>query len=418
MSIVVVGLDHQHAPLDLLEAASLTADGLPKALAAISRRDNLSEVVLLSTCNRTEVYAVAERFHPGYEELWHFFTDFAAVEPARLGQHLRVANDDEAVAHLFRVAAGLESAVLGEVEILGQVRSAWDLARHEGAAGPVLNLAFRQAVEVGKRCRTQTSISRHITSVSQAAVVMAAERLDGLAGKRVLVLGAGTMAEGMVRNLASADAAEILIANRTAARARTVAEAVGGRAIELAEVLPTLPDVDLLLTSTGATSIILDHGDISSAIGDRSRPLVIVDVAVPRDIDPAVRDLPHVVLLDMDDLRRFADSGRERRAAEVSAVEQLLEEQMRRWVETRSAHQVAPLVGALHQEAERIRAAELERFRTTLDELTPEQRASVEHLTSAIVQKLLHPPSVALKRSAGTPKGDRLTTSVRDLFDL
>jgi glutamyl-tRNA reductase len=247
---------------------------------------------------------------------------------------------------------------------------------------------------------------------------MASERLDGLAGRRVLVLGAGAMAEGMVRNLAAADAAEILIANRTAARAHEVAAAVGGRAIELGDVLPALPDVDLLLTSTGATSIILDHGDIASAIGERTRPLVIVDVAVPRDIDPAVRDLPHVVLLDMDDLRQFADTGRERRVAEVAAVEQLIDDQLQRWVQSRSAHQAAPLIGALHQEAERVRRAELERFRTTLDDLTPEQRATVEHLTSAIVQKLLHPPSVALKRSAGTPKGERLTTTLRDLFDL
>ncbi|MCB1014134.1 MAG: glutamyl-tRNA reductase, partial [Acidimicrobiales bacterium] len=292
MSVVVVGLNHRTVPLDLLERMTVNEARLPKALHDLCSRDEIGEAVLLSTCNRTEVYAVVERFHPAYQDIRNFLSDLAYLPPDAFSDHLYTHYDDEAVEHLFGVAAGLDSAVLGESEILGQVKGAWELAQSEQAAGPSLNMLFRHALEVGKRARTETGIARHITSVAQAAVAMATERLGTLAGTRILVLGAGDMGRGMVAALAEADAAdppELLVANRTWAKAEELAARVGGRAVHVDDVPSVLADVDVLLTSTGASSIMFEQADLAPGLERRSgRPLLIVDIAVPRDIDPSV----------------------------------------------------------------------------------------------------------------------------------
>ena len=304
MSVVVIGLNHRSVPLDLLERMTIDDSRLPKALHDVASREHVSEAVVLSTCNRTEIYVVAEKFHGAYADLRNFLSEMAYLPPEDFSDHLYVQYDDDAVGHLFAVTSGLDSAVVGEAEILGQVRRAWERAQEEGTAGSSLNLLFRHALEVGKRARTETGISRNIASVSTAAVAMAAERLGTLAGKRILVLGAGEMGEGMVRALASAGVDDVRIANRTWDRAVELAEHLGGRAVRLAELNDSLAEVDLLLTSTGASSIMLEHGDLARVMEARhGRPVLIVDVAVPRDVDPQAADLPGVTLLDMDDLR-------------------------------------------------------------------------------------------------------------------
>ncbi len=419
MSVVVIGLNHRTAPLDLLERLTVDDARLVKALGDVSGREHVSEAVILSTCNRTEIYAVAEKFHGAYRDIRDFLADWSFLPPEAFTDHLYVHYDDLAVDHLFAVAAGLDSAVLGEHEILGQVRTAWELALDEGTSGGQLNMLFRHALEVGKRARTETGIARNIASVSTAAVAMAAERLDGLAGRRILVLGAGEMAEGMVRSLAGADVAEVLVANRTWERAFDLAQRVGGRALHLAELDQGLRQVDLLLTSTGASSLIVEHGDLEAAVAARAgRPLLIVDVAVPRDVDPAAGDLDGVTLLDMDDLRAFAESGVAERRREVAAVRTIIDDEVQRFVAVASAREVAPLVASLHTLGEQVRAGELERFAGRLGELDERQRELLDALTKGIVAKLLHEPTVGLKDAAGTPKGERLAEALRDLFDL
>ncbi|MEO7427876.1 MAG: glutamyl-tRNA reductase, partial [Acidimicrobiales bacterium] len=222
MSVVVIGLNHRSTPLDLLERMTIADVALPKALHDLISRGDVSEAVVLSTCNRTEVYAVAERFHGAYQDIRDFLAEIAFLAPEDFSDHLYTHYDAPAVAHLFAVAAGLDSAVLGESEILGQVKVAWDRAREEGAAGPGLNLLFRHALEAGKRARSETSIGRNVTSVSQAAVALAADRVGGLAGRRVLVLGAGEMGEAMTFGLAKAGVAGIAVANRTWDRAEAL----------------------------------------------------------------------------------------------------------------------------------------------------------------------------------------------------
>ena len=418
MSLVVIGLNHHTVPLDLLERMTVSDATLPKALHDLVSREHVSEAVVLSTCNRTEVYAAVEKFHGAYHDIREWFSELAFLPPEEFTDHLYVHYDADAVAHLFQVGAGLDSAVLGEVEILGQVKRAWERAQTEASAGAALNLLFRHAVEVGKRVRTETGISRSITSVSQAAVAMASERLDGLDGQRVLVLGAGEMGQGMVAVLASLDLADLAVANRTWDRSVELAAECGGRAVRLADLGEALRDCDVLLTSTGAQTLMLEHADLEPVVAARTSPLLVVDVAVPRDVDPSVADFPEVTLLDMDDLRAFAEAGIDERRGEVASVQQLLDDELERFVGVASAREVAPLIAALRGRADDVRQAELDRFSSRLAGLDPHEREAVEALTAGIVAKLLHDPTVELKDAAGSPRGERLAEALRDLFAL
>jgi glutamyl-tRNA reductase len=416
VSVVVIGLNHRTVPLDLLERMTVADADLPKALADLAGRDHVSEAVVLSTCNRTEVYAAVERFHPAYADIREFLSRLAFLPPEAFGDHLYAHYDEAAAGHLFAVAAGLDSAVLGESEILGQVRTAWERSLEEGTSGPALNMLFRHAVEVGKRARTETAIGQNVASVSQAAVAMAAERLEGLAGRSVLVLGAGEMGEGMVRSLVQAGADPVRVANRTWERSVDLAHRSGATAIHLDDLPSALVDIDLLLTSTGATSIIVEHGDVEPVIASRAgRPLLIVDIAVPRDVDSAAGDLPGVTLLDMDDLRSYAETGLAERRREVAAVRAIVEEEVERFLEHSTAREVAPLITALREKVEDLRQAELARMAGPLDD---QQRQALDAATRAALAKLLHEPTVALKDAAGTPRGERLAEALRELFDL
>jgi glutamyl-tRNA reductase len=420
VSVIVVGLNHRTVPLEMLERTTVSASRLPKALADLRSRDHLDEAVVLSTCMRTEIYAVADKYHGGVQDVRNFLGEIGFLAPEEFTDHLYSFHDETAVAHLFKVAAGLDSAVVGESEILGQVRDAWQRAREEDAAGAQLASLFRHAVEVGKRARSETGIARGTTSVSQAAVEMAAGRLGSLAGKRILVVGAGDMGEGVALALAgSRGIGEVLVANRTWATAVKLARRVGGRAVELGALPAALEQADVLLTVTGAPAVIVEAADLTPVMANRpDRPLLVVDVAVPRDVDPAVGRLPGVTLLDMDDLKAFAAAGVAARRKEIARVEAILAEEVERYSASSAAREVAPVVAALRARADELRTAELDRFRSRLAGLDPKQRAAVESLTRGLVNKLLHEPTVRLKQEGGTPRGERLAEALRTLFGL
>jgi len=419
VSVIVVGLNHRTVPLDLFEKMTVPEAKLPKALADLSSRENISESVILSTCNRIEIYAYAEKFHGAYQDIRNFLSEISHVAPEDFSDHLIGLFGSDAVEHLFKVSSGIDSAVIGEHEILGQVRSAWELAIEEQAVGTVLNSLFRHSLEVGKRARSETSISRNITSVSQAAVAMADKQLNGLIGKRVLVVGAGEMGEGMAKSLHAGGITELRVANRTWDRAVETAERLNGKPVRLDELPQNLTEVDLLLTSTGATAAILEYGDLDEAARQREgRELLIVDIAVPRDVDPASAELDGVTLLDMDDLREFAEKGIRAREKEVSSVIEIINEELERFSNLFSARSVAPIVTQLHSRAEEIRNAELQKLFRKFPELTSEQLKGIETLTSVIANTLIHEPTVRLKDAAGTPKGERLSEALQDLFDL
>jgi len=419
LSVVVVGLNHRTVPLDLLERMTVPESRLPKALADLTSREHINEAVVLSTCNRIEVYVFAEKFHGAYQDIRNFFAEVSHVAPEEFSDHLTSLYDGDAARHLFSVASGLDSAVLGEHEILGQVRKSWETASTEGAVGPVLNTLFRHSLEVGKRVRTETAISRNITSVSQAAVAMATERLGGLEGRQVLIVGAGEMGEGLARALHGGGVAGIRVANRTWDRAVEVAGRLGGEPVRLDDLPHHLAEVDVLLTSTGASAAILEHGDLASVVGERhGRELLVVDIAVPRDVDPTAGEIEGVTLLDMDDLREFADVGVRERQREVTAVHAILDVELDRYVDESTARSVAPLVASLRARGDLVRSGELQRLAARLGDLDDRQSDAVEALAAGIVGKLLHEPTVRLKDAAGTARGERLAEALRDLFDL
>jgi len=419
MPVVVIGVNHRTAPLEVLEAMTVGDAALGKTLHALLSTEHVSEAVVLSTCNRTEVYAVAEKFHGGYADVRTVLAELTFLDPEDFADHLYVHHDSAAVAHLFDVVCGLDSAVLGEHEIQGQVKVAWERAAAEDAVGTTLNLLFRHALEAGKRARSETGIGQGTASVSYAAVALAAQTLGSLEGRRALVLGAGDMGSSMAESLAAAGVADLVLANRTHAKAQELAKAVGGRAIRFADLPAELVHADVVLTSTGATSVLLSRADVEAAMARRDgRPLVLVDIAVPRDIDPSVAEVPGVTVLDMDDLGAFADRGLAERRREIDAVRTILDDELDRYRAATSAREIAPVIVALREAAEATRVAELERVRARLGDLDEGQIAAVEQLTQGLVAKLLHQPTVALREAAGTAKGERLVQALRDLHGL
>jgi len=440
-------LSHRSVPLDLLERMAIGEPRIPKALGDLLGREFVSEAVLLSTCHRVEAYVVAERYHGAAQDVRNFLSELAFVAPEEFSDHLYTYTDETAAAHLFSVASGLDSLVLGESQILGQVRDAWDRARMEGAAGPRLSALFRHALEVGKRARTETAIGHGITSLAHAAVAMAGERLGpsgplsggqgpsgplsggqgpsgplsggqgALPERRVIVLGAGEMGEGMVSALTKVG--DLVVVNRTFEKAAALAARVGARAVPFDQLPDALADADLLLSSTGGPGVVVEEADLAVIQARRpDRPLLVIDLGMPRNIDPAVGDLPGVTLLDLADLRAFVDAGLDKRRKEVVGVRGLVSDELVRYTADLAAREVVPTVTALRHQAEAVRLSELERHRSRLAGLDDRQTEAVESLTRAIVAKLLHEPTVRLKDAAGSPKGERLSGALRDLFDL
>jgi glutamyl-tRNA reductase len=418
-TVVAVSVNHRTVPLRTLERMTVPPTMLSKVLDDLHRRDHLSEVVVLSTCNRTEVYAVAETFHGAIDDINHFFAALSGIDTTQFVDHLITAYDEGAASHLFAVASGLRSAVVGEHEILGQVRIALDAAREARTLGPRLDALFRHALETGKRARTETAISRGTASVSQAAVELAEARVGSLVGRSVLVLGAGDIGVAMATSLHHHGVGSLLVANRTRAKAAGVAAKVHGTTVALHELPAALEGVDVLLTATSSASVVLDADDIAAVMAARAgRPLVIVDTGLPRDVDPAAANVPGITLLDMDAIRAFAELGVESRRHEIDRVTEIIVDEVDRFVALEMARQVSPVVTSLRTHLESVRAEMVDRYDARLADLTPEQREMVEALTKQLVSKIAHQPTMALKEAAGSPKGRRLTDSARELFDL
>jgi glutamyl-tRNA reductase len=424
VAVVAVGINERDVSLDVFEQIAVSERDLPKALQALCNSEHISEAVVLSTCLRTEVYAVVERFHDGLADIESFFRSCSSsmgADGPELSELLSCWIDEAAVSHLFEVAAGIDSPVLGEGEVLRQVRTAAELARHEQAAGRVLLPLFRHAVEAGKRVRTETAISKGTTSIAHAAVGLAAGQVEGgLGGLSVLVVGAGEMGAGFSKALALQPApARVVVANRSTARAEAVATQSGAQAVGLSELDEELGRADVVLTSTAAPDLVLDAARVSRAMRSRpGRPLLVVDLAIPRDVDPAVAEIEGVSLLDVEDVRRFAEAQMSGRRGEIPAVRAVLTDELERYRVSSTARSVAPVVTALRNRADSIRRAELEHQRARLDALGPEAREIVEVVTQRTVAKLLHEPTVRLKDAAGSPRGERLAEALRSLFDL
>jgi glutamyl-tRNA reductase len=425
LSVIVVGLEQPQVPLDVLERVAIAEDDLGKVVAGLRDRANLAEVVVLSTCMRTELYAVVERFHEGVTDLQEFLAGMAGTSVEGLEGRWTVFFDDAVTGHLFEVAAGLRSSVLGESEVLGQVRRALERAQAEHASGPVLSTLFRHAVQTGRHVRSTTAIAQGTTSLSHVAVELAASRLGGsLAGRHVVVVGAGEMGEGMVQALGGhSDLAQVVVANRTVGRASTLAARVGGNGVGLAGLGDALASADVVFVSTAASLPVLDAELLGPAIAARATtpgtaPLVVVDLGVPRNVDPSVGTTAGIDLLDMDDLTEHADRARAGRRAELAAAQQIVAGEVERYRAEERARGAAPVVAALRARVEELRHAELERHRGRSSQLDERQWHEVDSVVRDVLAKLLHQPTVAVKEAAGTPRGERLVEALRALFDL
>jgi glutamyl-tRNA reductase len=427
VSVIVVGLEQKQAPLELLDRVSITESDTAKALGRLRDQPNLSEAVLLSTCLRTEVYAVVERFHDGVAEIQEFLADVSGSSVDALAEYCTIRFDDDVTSHLFSVASGLDSAVLGESEVLGQVRRAWERAQGEHSSGPVLGTLFRHAVETGKRVRSETAIARGITSLSHGAVALAADRRPGgLAGTRVAVIGAGEMGEGVAQALDGHRVEHLVMANRTAERAETLVAGLPASAADsvetrdLDELVALLGEVDVAFTTVGTAHPIITRADLAAALTRRTgrADLVIVDLGVPRNVEPDAASLEGLVLLDMDALRAAVADAITGRQEEVAAATRIVSDEVERYRAASRARDAAPMVSALRSRAEVVRQAELDRQRSKRSDLDEAQWEQVDAVTRAMVAKLLHQPTVVLKEAAGTPRGERLVESLRALFDL
>jgi glutamyl-tRNA reductase len=414
--IVVVGLNHETAPVALREALAFPKDRLAEALARVREETGLGEAVILSTCNRVEVYGRSAE--DPRDAVAAFLARFHAREPAEVAPHLYRLEGEAAVRHAFRVAASLDSMVMGEPQILGQVKDAYQAAEKAGSLGSVLNALRNRSIAAAKRARTETAIGRNAVSVSHVAVELARKIFGDLRDRSVLLVGAGKMSEVAARQMVRDGARASVLGGRTFEKAEQLAAALGGRAAPFEELRSELARADVVISGTGAPGVVIQRADVEAAqAARRGRPLFLIDIAVPRDVAEDAGRVSGVFLYDLDDVRKVAEANLRERRKEASAAEAILEHEIREFLDWRRSLDVVPLLVELRRRADEIRRTEIEKARRRLGPLTPEQESALEAATTAIVNKLLHAPTVQLKQMAGDGQGEHVWL-IRKLFGL
>jgi glutamyl-tRNA reductase len=412
MSVLVVGLSHRTAPVSVLERAAVAVDDIRKTVEELHAAETISEVLLLSTCNRVEVYADVARFHPAVAEISSVLARQSGVAVQELADYLYVHFAEAAVEHMFSVACGLDSMVVGESQILGQLRSAYALGSEVGSVGSVLHDLAQTALRVGKRAHSETGIDRAGASVVSVALDEAAAVLGPIEGRSAVVVGAGSMGALACATLRRLGVTDIVVANRSPERAARVAASVGGRSVPLAELRAEIARTDLLLCSTGAAGIVVDA---DAVLPRADRPLVVLDLALPRDVDPSVTLVPGVTYVDLDGLRR---AGAMVSDADVAAATAIVSQELSEYLAEQQRLAVAPTVTALRARANQVIDAEMARLDGRLPQLSAEQRREVADAVRRAVEKVLHAPTVRVKELASTPGGDQYAAALRELFDL
>ncbi|MGC8793176.1 MAG: glutamyl-tRNA reductase [Bryobacteraceae bacterium] len=419
MKLCLTGLNHRTAPVEVREQLAFDAPSLGSALADLVARPGVSEGLILSTCNRVEVSVTAEDGVDPAPVVTQFLAEQRRVEPSWLAPYLYRYEDAEAIRHLFRVASSLDSMVVGEPQILGQLKAAYAVAKAHGAVGGWMEAILTRAFSVAKRVRTETGIGENPVSVSSTAVELARQIFGSLAGRRVMVIGAGKMAELALRHLRAAGVSRVFVTNRTLERARAMAEAFQGVIVEYDRLLESLPEMDIVLTSSGAPFYLLRKDQMRRVLeARRHRPMFLIDIAVPRNIEPAVNELDGVFLYDIDDLARVADANLGERRKRAELAERIIAEEVERMVARLKAREVAPTIVSLQERLEQIRQAELARYRSRLEPLTREQEEALEALTRGILNKLAHGPISELRRRATEPGGLETVELIRRMFRL
>jgi glutamyl-tRNA reductase len=418
MRLFAVGLSHRTAPVELRECVDFARAGVDAAVSALAARGVGSETVVLSTCNRAEIYAVGENDTTA-DALGRFFSEYHQVPHTQMMEHLYVRRGGEVARHLFRVAAGLDSLVVGEPQILGQVKAAYATATDLHATGALTNRLFHTAFAVGKRVRSETGLGEGAVSVSYAAISLAKKIFGDLKGRSVLILGAGEMAELTGIHLRAQQVRQITIASRTLNAAETLAKTVGGAAVPWGSLDDALAGADIVITATGATEPVLTRSRVEDAMRPRrNRPLFVIDIAVPRDVEPAVGNLDQVFLYNIDDLQTIVKENLARRTAELTRAEAIVEEEVARFTGWMQSREIIPTVVALRRRFEAIRQAELARLEPKLAGLPPQARARVDEITRLIVEKLLLTPTEQLKAVSDEARVMAYADALNRLFSL
>jgi glutamyl-tRNA reductase len=418
MAILALGISHRRASVELLERLSFPDEELPKAYRRASDEDALEETVILSTCNRVEIYGSVPAYHAGFLALKRLLCESHGVDPDELSEPLYSHYEEDAAHHLFEVAAGLDSMVIGEPQILTQVRGSHRRAAAEGAAGRVLAALFTAASRTGKRVRGETAIGAAPDAFVRAGMELAGDGLGGLAGRRAVIVGAGHMASLASRAVRDAGVGSVRILNRRPERARAMAERIGGEHGDLEELARAIAAADLVVSATGATGPLIHEAMVREAVSGRDRPLFVLDFAVPRDVEPSVGSIPGVSLVDIEGLREAVSARAAGLANDVRRAQAIVEEEVRRFTMHRRAERLTPLIRALRERGDEVLASEFRRFASDLERLPPEQLEAVRALARGIVSKLLHDPIVRLKERSGPGNDATYAMVLADLFGV
>ncbi|HXR76855.1 MAG TPA: glutamyl-tRNA reductase [Bryobacteraceae bacterium] len=401
MKLAVAGLNHRTAPVEVRERVAFRTGELPDALHRLHEQPGLREGLILSTCNRVEVTATLEDFADPAPLLCQFLAATHGLAVDSLQPHLYLFEAEDAIRHLFRVASSLDSMVVGEPQILGQLKQAYTAAREQGALGSYLDAVLTRAFSVAKRVRTETEIGQSAVSVSYAAVELAREIFGSLNRRKIMIIGAGKMSEAAARHLQRAGATDILIANRTRDRAEEMARLFNGVVLPYERTLQRLHEVDIVITSSGAPHYILTKESVRRAIeARRSQPMFFIDIAVPRNIEPTVNELEHAFLYDIDDMQRIVDRNLQGRKEVANEAERIVAQEVERLAARLRARDITPTIVSLQEQLESVRLEVLTRYRPRLGELTHEQEHALEALTRGIINKIAHGPISEMRRQA------------------
>ncbi|WP_281864468.1 glutamyl-tRNA reductase [Planomicrobium okeanokoites] len=419
MHTLVVGVNYRSAPVEIREKLSFIENELPQAMQALNKQKSILENVIVSTCNRTEIYAVVDQLHTGKYYVKQFLADYFDIPQESFSQYLFVHEKDEAVEHLFRVTAGIDSMVLGETQILGQVKGSFLAGQEIGTTGTVFNQLFKQAVTLAKRAHSETAIGENAVSVSYAAVELGKKIFGTLKNKHVVILGAGKMGELAIKNLQGSGADRITVINRTFEKAEVLADKFGGKAKPLNELQCALLDADILISSTGAQDFVIDL-ELMQFVEKlrKGKPLFLVDIAVPRDMDPRIGDLPNVFLYDIDDMQGIVNANlaeRERAATQIVSMIDKEAHQFNDWLTTLG---VVPVISALREKALGIQAETMASIENKMPDLTDREKKILNKHTKSIINQLLKEPILQAKEMAGAPKSREQLELFQQIFGI
>lgn len=420
MHIITVGLSHKTAPVDIRERLAVPESRLGEALTRLCSYPGVREGLLLSTCNRVEVYAVVETVDAGYHRVQEFLADtHLSLSSEQLTPHLYWHTGDRAIAHLFRVASSLDSMIVGESQILGQIKDAYDAALTHKATGVVLNKVVKKAISVAKRVRTETKIAETAVSVSYAAVELAKKIFSNLGERTVLLVGAGEMAKLAAKHFVAQGVRNLRVTTRNPSNAIELAKRFNGVPLPFDDFPAEMAASDILLCSTGASHYLITPELVHHAVRQRmNRPIFLIDISVPRNIDPAVRDIDNAFLFDIDDLKQRVEQNREERLREAEKAESMVVDEVAVLQQWMKSLEVTPTIVALRSKANAVKKAEMERLQARLNQLSPQDQEMVESLTSAIVNKLLHGTMITLKAEADSSSGTLFVEAARRFFNL